>query len=461
VLALLALAGPGTAAARAAPAPAADPRPAPPAATPLRPYTAFSWSFAGPRDKVKPMYWIQRATPPGVAAQATARMAAGSRVVLTVDFGRELLVHPGDACMTPDGKPAGHQGVWPVHGARAAAEEFDNYLRHFAAAGGQIDMLVLDYEGNNSCWWMTAARLEAIGADPRFKQLVPALGFADPLKALPQNSTARGEYLRWNAVMDRLVMDAMEQALLAPLRRHFPRAGLSNFDGQALPPENVIPELNGHMQYRLGDPVGTHQSPAVYGGILASAAVPTVDWTRPFVQVVYAANLVRTAVRSSPRPVMPWVAHRGFHRPGGKARPSVWGGTDYWQEGMYHALLSGGTTNLLYWNPPSRLPPPHNQSDTENAVPADDDATEAVMAEVERAAGGQLIVAAVATDQSPWDPPFIASAARLADGATLARVTFAEKTTEASITVGGRQVRVAKPPGKLGAWVRMPAEPVK
>ena len=69
---------------------------------------------------------------------------------------------------------------------------------------------------------------------------------------------------------------------------------------------------------------------------------------------------------------------------------------------------------------------------------------------------GQPPVAPLTTQPVAWDATFIVSACRLADGAVLARVTFAEKTNAAEFELGGRKVSIQRPAGSLGAWVKLP-----
>jgi hypothetical protein len=229
------------------------------------------------------LYWVGRNVPAGVAARTTARMSPGTRVLILLDLVGDVLQHPSDVCLTADGQRTRDQGVWPAHGTREVAGRVDAYFGGIAAAGGAVDMVVLDLEDGYSSWgWaMTEARLAAVGADPRFPELAERLGFADARLALPDRGRA-GEHLRWNAVMAAVVSTALDRAAYDPLRRHFPRAGMCNFDNVAMARERVVPDLNGHPQYTLGDPPGTHQSPAYYG--LWSPPTVAADWRRPFVR---------------------------------------------------------------------------------------------------------------------------------------------------------------------------------
>ncbi|MDB5296325.1 MAG: hypothetical protein JWO31_2308, partial [Phycisphaerales bacterium] len=421
---------------------------------PLRPFTAFAWHPPGPRPHVKPLFWVGNGQPAWAAAQTSKHMEDGTRVMLTTALVGDLLRNPEDLCRGPDGRPGTEMGVWPAAGTAAVAARVDAYFAAMAAAGGRVDHLALDFEDGYSNWGMTEARLAAIGADPRFPALAARLGFADPTKALLQRSGPGGEYLRWNAVTDRTVAAALNAAVTEPVRRHFPAAGVSNFGGAAMAPAHVLPDLNGHRQYTLGDPAGTHQAPAAYGE-WAPANLPG-DWSRPFMTVVYAANVARVGVLSGGQPVLPWVGFKSWTVDG--PHRVTWGRTPYWEEGVVHTLLGGGADNLLFFNPADKLVRPPDDPTQGGARPADNDALEALMADLERQAGGHRVVAPLpAAAPVAWDASFVVSSARLADGSTLSRVTFAERAGHADLRVGDQTVRVQRPAGQVGAWVRVPA----
>ena len=68
--------------------------------------------------------------------------------------------------------------------------------------------------------------------DPRFADLATKLGFTDLTTVAlwwQQKGEARQNYLRWNAVMSELVTDYMNQAIYAPIRKHYPKVKMSNY----------------------------------------------------------------------------------------------------------------------------------------------------------------------------------------------------------------------------------------
>lgn len=445
----------GTVRAGTARAAGPDTRPVPPAAAPLRPFTVFTWDFAGiGRQHLRPLYWVGRGTAPAFAGITTSRMPAGERALITTDFGQKILEHPGDVCVKPDGTPTKVQGIWPDRGVRAASEQFDAFLETFSKAGGQVDLLVLDQEGGYSNWVMNEERLAAIGADPRYPAVAERTGLPDARAALFERRTERKEYLRWNAVMDEVVNQAIDRAMFEPLRRHFPRAGMSNFGAVAMPQWDVVPDGNGHYQYTLGEPAGTFQSPAFYGGA-APATVIQANWDRPFIQLLYAANGARAAARASRRPIVPWFGFKNFVQ-AAPGRLTYLGNTRYWEEVVYHSMLAGGSTNALFWNPRPNGPSPVLNPPPNSALPQDNDAMEAAMAELSARAGGRPFAGPATVEPVAYDVTFLATAAILADGSTLVRVTFGDKGTEAAFEVAGKPVKVARPKDEIGVWVRVP-----
>ncbi|QOV88965.1 hypothetical protein [Humisphaera borealis] len=423
-----------------------------PAGSALEPYTALALNFPGPLPNVKGMYPVTLAGPqstnPGIAAKEITRLAPGLRVVLAGDVAQGILDHPDDVCMTANGQPTTLQGVWPNAGPLAAAQRFDTWLKQFAAAGGSIDLLVVSAEEDLAIWNMAEDRLTAITEDPRFPKVAKALGFADARQAMLQRSPKAGEPARWNALMSGVVSAARRKAVLEPLHRYFPAAAMCNFNDLRIDEAHVAMGVLGQPWYTVGGPAGTHQSPALFGG----AAPPQIeaDWSRPYVQMIFAVNFVRCVSRSSNVPQIPWVPFKGLTVGGG------FGGGDMYEEAVTHIMLSGGTTNVFFFNPlqPKEIPP--GAKVPRFSTPADAEALNSLMREVRREAGGKRIVAPVSVDPVRYDARFVVSAARLEDGSTLCRITFAETEGTAQIRVGGEVVKVDRPLGRTGVWMRIP-----
>ena len=439
------------ASASAADAPATKPA-TKPAAFAIEPYTALALNFPGPLPNVKGMYPIAVAggvnTNPGIAAKEIMRLAPGVRVVLATDATLGVLDHPDDVCLTPEGQPTTMQGIWPTAGPLAAAARFEGWLKQFAAAGGSIDLLVLSAEDDYAIWNMAEDRLTAITQDPRFPKVAKALGITDARQAMPHRATKAGEPARWNALMSGVVSAARRKAILEPLHKHFPNAAMCNFNDLRIDEANMAMGVQGQPWYTVGGIAGTHQSPALFGG--AAPRQIEANWSRPYLQMIYAVNFVRCLSRSSDIPQLPWVPFKALTAGGG------FGGGDMYEETVAHIMLSGGTNNVLYFNPtpPKDIPP--GAKVPRFATPADAEAINSILREIRREAGGKRIVAPVAMDAARYDARFVISAARLEDGSTLCRITFAETEGTAQIRVGGEVVKVDRPLGRAGVWLRIP-----
>jgi hypothetical protein len=118
-------------------------------------------------------------------------------------------------------------------------------------------------------------------------------------------------------------------------------------------------------------------------------------------------------------------------------------------------MLGAGTSNVIYFNHTPHRASPFATVEDNTTLPSDNDAIEAVMAEVEWQAGGQQIVGPATTVAVPWDARFVVSAAKLSDGSLLARVTFDEQTETAEFKLGHKSFKVQRPAGKMGMWLRV------
>jgi hypothetical protein len=307
---------------------------------------------------------------------------------------------------------------------------------------------------------MTTHRMAAIVADPRFKDVAAKLAF----KNLKGNDDLiervcdwgkfqdSGEYLKWNSVTGVMVNQAMNRAVGAPLWRNFPHAGLCNFDSWTLTPQNACPDLNAHAAYCDGPCVGNFQAPALYGmvGQLTQGKYPG-DWFAPFTSVLRSVNMVRGCVRSAATPVIPWVGGRSWVGDD-RLHPNIlWANTDYWQEMLFQAMLSGASNNVLFFN--ANQPSP----DLFAKPQPDDEAMNAALAELEEQTRGHRLVKAIVTDLVPYTAPFIASVARTDDGRIIARVSFAKGVNAADLKIDGKTIHVVCPEGKTGTWVEVTA----
>lgn len=418
---------------------------------PLEPYVAFSWApVPESARQVSPLLRFDRTSLPGAIGVEARQLPPGRRVLFSWDLTNALLEDPRDRCLQADLRLSEHQGVWPDWGVASVQRRYAAFWTQFQRAGGHCDMLVLDYEAGWSAWVMTPERLAAIRGDPRFPLLGKRLGFDDiERKALWEHSRATGEYLKWNSVTGSMLNEAINRAVWDPLRQAFPKALLSNYDSLILDRPHVVPDPRGHLQYKEGPCVGNCQSPSIYGEVPSvSVGRPPADWADPMTSVIHGANYARAIMRSSPLPVIPWIAHRSWTGNEGAVRTVPWADTDYWQENVYQVMLSVATNNLLFWNPPDR-------GLTSPATPQDAVAMHAALLEIQRMANGHPLAEPMTLKPVEYKAKVLVSAARTQDGTILARVTFApDAEAEQTVEIDGHRYRVTRPAGAHGLWLR-------
>lgn len=293
--------------------------------------------------------------PEGMKA-VTDRMPAGHRVIFIWDLVSDLTEHPGDRCVSGDGTLTEHQGVWLDHGAERVRARVASFFSEYARIGGQLDVLVLDYEGGLSNWHLgdDVERWRAIQNDPRFPALAEQLGFSN-LDTVAhwwqQQGDDRRNYLRWNALMLERVAGYLNRSVYEPVASLYPRLRASNYGFHYWSRELGVPDINGHRDYLfgIGAHVGTHQSADLYAWLGQIDRNPPEGLESyphtPFNAFRHALNKMRCMVGSSSVPVYPWIAYRGFSE--------GYVGTadnDLYQELVFHVGLCGAD-RFLFWNP--------------------------------------------------------------------------------------------------------------
>ena len=349
-------------------------------------FSAFSWSAPkGDSSHILPFAWLtaKEIEDPGTGVprlvETLGGMPPGRRAMLTVDLLQPLARHPSDllrdasgtpvVCIDGGGRVVPFHSPWWEHGAAQVRSTTAEWFRRFKERGGGVDYLVLDYEEDSSYRYLyhrlpdpggpcgIDAYLEGLQADPRFASLVPSLQGRDltEMPRLDRNDT----WLVWRRVAKALAADYIEQAVFEPVREIFPGISFANYGFHAEPPG--APNRFGQHLHRYGSdrPVGTHQSPALYGWIGSQGPVALEDGTRiaatPFNALRAEVNRLRSMRRDSPAPVLPWIAYKGF-------AGSLLRDNDLYQELVFHVLL-GGVEALLYWNPRSTAPPASERDD--------------------------------------------------------------------------------------------------
>jgi hypothetical protein len=424
-------------------------------APPLR---CLSWDAVPAECRhISRLVWFSRASKPEEVAAESRRRPVGRRALFSWDLHRDILDHPEDVCRDAAGQPTKHQGVWPEHGVAVNRERFARFFAAFKAAGGQMDSFILDFEGGYSNWHLGGQeKLErwlAIQNDPRFGALAAKLGFAD-LRTVCQWA-GRRHYLKWNAVMSGVVDAALQRAIFEPAAEAFPGLLGSNYGSVVIGEEHAVPDLNGHLQWAESTLMGTHQAPSLYTwiGQLGDRKLDgrTAFGRTPFAGLLLSLNTLRASQRSSPKPIMPWIAWQRYTGDGPQAPPATVANTPYWRELVLHLALAGCDT-FLFWNP---HPWTRGQDPDTLSLPKDELLLDGIVDDLNRRLAARtrtpLTLQAMA-----WDSQVLLTGLRL-DGRALWRATV-PPGCRLIVTEPAGEREVALDEGGAGAWIETAAD---
>ena len=219
---------------------------------------------------------------------------------------------------------------------RVVGKRMDAWFGAYKAAGGEVDVVLLDIEslifgfGHVFAKGEDNAKLFAPWqADPRWAGLLAdltALGsqygvsFDNMTKAAdtaccnsgmcePGCDTTLNYYYVWNAVMSERVAKMINQTLYEPIAKHFPDVEMSNFDQSHYDssPAYWAGSLNSYVMPPIGSGVhiGTHSSLGLYGGDgnrtanpLLTISTPTYSVSRtnsPYGKLLFNTRQVRSS----------------------------------------------------------------------------------------------------------------------------------------------------------------------
>ncbi len=339
-----------------------------------RNFVAYSWSqVADDYSNIVAFHWLKSADAQDMqayvasAVEATQSMPEGHRVLFSWDIHRSMsLPSNGDFLFTATGAVAGcmyedgfrpYRSLWWDKGVAQIRRKFTEFFRLYSEAGGKLDVLVLDFEQGFSYWHLLDLveknypcgldhYLDAIQGDSRFSDIKNAVGMEDlkSIKLWFENDN----HLKWSAFSWAHLAKYIEQAIYQPLNKFYPDADFSNYGYYYQSSEFEFPDIYGNNRHRYTDGihVGSHQSRELYGwmNLPAGTVLGDVEYANtPFNAFRFALNKLRAMLLSSPVPVSPWVAYKGFSY-------SHLKDNDFYQELIFHTLLSG-IDYLLYWNP--------------------------------------------------------------------------------------------------------------
>jgi len=404
------------------------------------PVRAVSWSDV-PADcrMISSMIWVRNNTLPETAAKESLGKPHGLAALILGDMARDFIDHPQDQCRTAEGAPTGFPSPFLDRGVAVLKHRADWFFSRFKAAGGRLDLMILDFEKGFSNWQSSADQIRAIWDDPRSKKWIAQSGIKDINRVIDWR---RGtDYLHWNAVMGKRVNQALNRALFDPVGRWYPGVKSSNFGGYIMTEKNVVPDLNGHFQFSLAHG-GTHSSPSFYGHIggLANQRLggKKAYGQSPFAVLRWHLNTMRAAIRSSNDPMMPWVSNKQYPK-------SVFRDNPYYEELIYHLALSGAD-GFLYWNP--RYPRKRHQQSTGLTADEQDRIFDSCLRTLNEHLGRKPRQC-LTTGPIPWDSRLLATGMLIGDDEVLWRVTVLPGGSNVIVSPESSRIDLN---GKIGFW---------
>ena len=343
-----------------------------------RKFIAYSWSqVADDYSNIIPFYWLKFSDAENMqalvtdAVKATQAMPQGHRVLFSWDIHRSMsFQNNGDFLYAENGDVAGcnnehgfrpYRSLWWDKGVDRVRQFFTEFFTFYREAGGELDVFVLDFEQGFSYWHLLDLveknypcgldhYLDAIQNDSRFSEIKDAVAIEDlkSIKLWFENE----DHLKWSAFTWAHLARYINSAIYQPLKEYYPNAELSNYGYYYQSSELDFPDIHGTNTHRYTDGihVGTHQSREIYGwmNLPSGTLLEGIEYsTTPFNAFRFALNKLRAMLLSSPVPVSPWVAYKGFSN-------SHLKDNDFYQELIFHMLLSG-IDYLLYWNPAQQV----------------------------------------------------------------------------------------------------------
>jgi hypothetical protein len=268
---------------------------------------------------------------------------------------------------------------WPDAAIKEIAKDWPRILQLLKYCGGEIDLLVGDFEewGSLTTWWATDAHIEALRADPRWNEprygLPPLGAMLGDIAAVPalaiRTPGQDGPYLKWNWAIGRYAAGAMNVALWEPAIEAFPRLTGCNYQGQR---SIDRPAADGHGHQQTQDNMfGNAASPSLYGEMwsIVNLFIDPADPSRiawkgsvhlkrgPWQSFLVCQQQARSCVRGAPTvPLIPWIAHLSYEGDtAGKSIVSFPKDPRCYDENVRHVALMG-TPTFLWWRS-MELPP--------------------------------------------------------------------------------------------------------
>lgn len=323
---------------------------------------AYAWAATdgtlnGPVDpsmsNILPMVWLTN-NPISTAVQMLNSRPAGHRIMfLTESQYRNINTDTSDNCIDPTtGALTQYRSIWWDHGVASSKIHTNDLFNQFYSQGGNVDMLVLDTEQELNNWNISSTAgysWTAIQNDPRMQKIFPELGFTD--LSTVSNWGPDNHYLIWNNLMMGRTANYIDQAVYNVLKSYYPNVKGCDYKYYNYSKQFPFYDQNGNEISYTGNGavVGTNQTFALYGEFgnvrqLKLNGQTTFD-PSAFNDFLFTVNQMRSMKLSSNNPVSPWIAPRSK----GSATYVPFVNTDYWQEMVFHVLLTG-PDGILFFN---------------------------------------------------------------------------------------------------------------
>lgn len=327
-------------------------------------FRALTWCATNPEAAPHMTSFIWCGLPGGWVMSDPVRVAAelknrpaGQRVLFFWDMLHNLADHPLDRIQRADGLMTDVRSPFMDNGIAVTRDIVTDFLQRLKAAGGEIDVLVLDYE--RVFFWDPAYK--ALVNDPRWPRLAAELGYEDLERQWD------GRWVRWNEVMGRYFDDAIHRSTVEPLWSIFPNAKFVNYEAFTCLPDAPTMHVSGNAYLRqsvvdssgsrIG--LGSHDSFPFYGFIFPCTATARFDGVNevggdPFSVLRLEIHRLRAMRHSNDRPQMAWVSPKGYDvlqsDPQLAGVQQVMRLSPYWDELALQLGMNGSET-FLYWNP--------------------------------------------------------------------------------------------------------------
>lgn len=401
------------------------------------PVRGLTWS-ANPTGttNLTDMLWATQASDPAALAKQSLKAPAGNAGMFLWDMADGLLGDPLDNAKRADGTLTAYRGPWMDHGVATVKARMETFFSAYKAAGGKLDVLILDYEAGISNWQLSNESAAAIQNDPRTAALLKSLGITSMADVM---NVQTHEFVKWNDAMSDLMNKALNTAIFDVAKKYFPDVRSSNYDSYAMTKENLVPELNGNLMTPPSH-AGTTNAPVLYGQMGNLSSAQLVDGqaygNSKLAVLRWQVNLLRSINLSSADGATPWISYESYT--GSQLKNSA-----YYDELIYQLAMSGAK-EFLVWNP---KPYQGGQNPADWSSDAQAKALDAALADVNAHLGdGPRTV--VTPKLMAWDSNLVVSGVQVGDKVEW-RVSAPEGMTQVKIAETGQVVDLN---GSAGAW---------